>query len=186
MRWVGLSSLGAYFSYSFSIFTPSLFFLRIILYQLAAQWSQRAGEPSLLSLFFCLTPYCPYCALSCVILFPLSCLVLSNPVLSYLILLLISLTSASFYQSLCALSKNPRTAKNITLPLPTCFLHYQITHLLIFPSTNLSPHFSQAELQASDTNSKAAGGLFLSVVFCSLSFVIGFTLVTIIAPTAWG
>ena len=40
----------------------------------------------------------------------------------------------------------------------------------------------QVALQASDSSSKAAGSLFLTVVFVSLSFVIGFTLVTILAP----
>jgi hypothetical protein len=44
----------------------------------------------------------------------------------------------------------------------------------------------QAENASSDSNSKAAGGLFLTVVGMSLSFVIGFTIITIAYPTAWG
>ena len=58
--------------------------------------------------------------------------------------------------------------------------------VLIFIFLSIFSFSIQAELQASDSNSKPAGTLFLSVVFLSLSFVIGFTLVTIVEPTAWG
>jgi hypothetical protein len=152
--------------------------------------SRSAHMPYSVSLFLCLSPDSLHCPPP--VLFSPRYHALYYPILTY---------SASFFVFYITAVPLHFVGKTLTKSHTRSYLSYSKHY-----DTNLSPldsslsnrlsspivlHsyfplFSQAELQASDTNSKAAGSLFLSVVFCSLSFVIGFTLVTIIAPTAWG